>query len=170
TEAKLFGKNRERLTVIQESMSEKAITQASNYQYEIDLPTGNILRRTLMKAVDSGVRSDSIITDFRTVVKTLGIEDQWNWEAAQIDDRIGLGLGNKTDMGEIEASDVTTIVHTIKGLVMNDYRDLGYLNLRGARAGTAKLQANTGSPTGTSKLVTLHEELMSGAEALGRIA
>lgn len=169
TEEKLFGSKRERLTVIQESTAEKTITAASNYQFEVDLPTGNILRRTLIEAVDNSIRSDSIVTEFRTVVKSLGIEDQWSWEQAQIDDRIGLGIGNKTDMGELESSTSSALVYTLKGLVMNDYRDLGYLNLRGARAGAAKLQCNTGSPTGTSVLRTLHEELLSGAEALGRL-
>lgn len=171
TERALFGSNREKLLFIQESMSEKTIGGAAqNYQFEIDLPTGNILRRSLIKAVDNGVRDDAIVTDFRTVVKTLGIEDQWGWEAAQIDDRIGLGIGNKTDLGELEASTSAGIVHTYKGIVNNDYRDLGYLNLRGARSGTAKWQANVGSPTPVSKVVMLHEELLAGSEALGRIA
>ncbi len=170
TEGKLFGSDRQNLLFIQESMAEKINAGAtSNYQFETDLPTGNILRRTLIKAIDNGARSDAIVTDFRTVVKSLGIEDQWGWDAAQIDDRVGLGIGRLTGMSELEASSESGLVYTIKGLVMNDFRDLGYLNLRGTRSGTAKWQANVGAPTGTSKIVQLHEELMSGPEALGRL-
>src|SRR5207249_2733585 len=83
-------------------------------------------------------------------------EDQWGWFPAQIDDRIGFHLGTLAAMGELEASSESGIVETIKGLVHNDYADLGYLNLRGQRAGAAKLQFNVGTPTGTSKIVQLH--------------
>lgn len=164
---KLYGKNREGLKFIMESVSEKQITGAqNNYQFKMDLPTGNILRRTMIKAVDNGVRSDTIVSAFRTKVSAKGIEDQWNWRAAQEDDRIGLGLGHLVNMSEIEASSGSAIVQTIKGLVMNDYKDLGYLDLVGLKNGTAKLEFNVRAPTGTSKIVAVHEEFTDLVTAL----
>lgn len=163
-EASRFGANRERLIHIKQSQAEKVFSAANNYQFEVDLPTGNRLRRSLIKAVDNGVRSDSIVTDFRTKIDFLGVEDQWAWRAAQIDDRM-LGLGKLTGLGELEATSGAAVIETIKGLVLNDYGDLAPLgvDLSGARAGAAKWQANVGTPTGTSKVVFLHEEVMSAA-------
>lgn len=166
-EAARFGSKREKLLYIKQSMAEKTLVAANNYQFEVDLPTGTLLRRSLIKAVDNSLRSDSIITDFRTKIDFLGIEDQWGWRAAQIDDRM-IGLGKLTGLGELEASSGSGVVETYKGLVLNDYQDIapGGINLSGARAGSAKWQANVGTPTATSKVQFLHEELLSSAQLI----
>ncbi|MEM3160164.1 MAG: hypothetical protein QXJ74_05220 [Nitrososphaera sp.] len=167
TEKNLYGDKREKLWMILQSMSDKKIDASySNYQFTQDLPVGNILRRSLIKAIDNGARSDSIISSFRTRVPVAFIEDQWKWDVAQEDDRIGLGLGKLTNLGEIEASAVTGIIPTIKGLVMNDYKDLGFINATSLRKGAVVWEANTGNPTGTSKVVMLHEELAQANAAL----
>ncbi len=163
-EEKLFGKDLENLLFIAQSQTEKTLTAASGFKYEVDLPTGNILRRTMIEAIDNGARSNTIISDFMTKIPALDIEDEWSWTAAQEDDRLGLGLGNQTGLGEIEVSTTTDLIRTLKGIVMNDYEDLGMLDLRGLSKGAAKFKANVGTPTGTSKVVMLHEELLSWAE------
>lgn len=160
TEEELYGKDLEKLLYIVQSQTEKTLTAATGFKYEVDLPTGNILRRSLIEAIDNSVRSNAIITDFMTKVPLLEIEDSWSWTAAQEDDRMGLGIGRLTGMGELEATSTSAIVRTLTGLVMNDYRDLGHLDLRGLAKGSAKFKANVGSPTGTSKVKMVHEELL----------
>ncbi|AIF85428.1 hypothetical protein NTE_03400 [Candidatus Nitrososphaera evergladensis SR1] len=171
TEENLYGKNREKLWFILQSMAEKKIDGAyTNYQFSQDLPVGNVLRRSLIKAVDNGIRSDSIVSGFRTRVPVAFMEDVWNWESAQEDDRVGLRLGKLTGTNEIETSSGTAIIPSIRGLVLNDYADLGFINATSLKKGSVVWEANTGSPTGTSKVVMLHEELASAQAALNALS
>lgn len=126
-------------------LKEFEITQdvsASGVQ-TIKLPLGNVYQKLFVKVVDNGSQSNTLCTDFEVVLNGLQTVRKERFDVAQAEDKTEYGL---------ESID--------NGVVMVDLDLGGSEPVDTVEASSFELKFNCGSPTGTSNITVVTQELI----------
>jgi len=132
---------------IKESAIEKTIDAAySDYTFAVDLPVGGMLRKTALTAIRAGVRSDIQVPKYLVRQESPIRREilQATWEASQRQDKVEYGI--ETVLG---------------GYTVLDYETIGRggLDLRALKEGDVKLKMNALTPSGTTKVRLVNQEI-----------
>jgi hypothetical protein len=124
--------------------------------FKVDLPTGGVLRRSFLYAIDNGARDDAIVPKFELEQSTPRdvTYASRTWEHAQ-----------QRDKQQYQVDSPIEGDRYLDGLVVLDYNDYvppnggNPFDLRGRRPSEVQWAAETNSPTGTSEIRLLTEQL-----------
>jgi hypothetical protein len=128
--------------------------QYNTYQFPIDLPMGNIVRRSHIYVRRAAARDDTQVTAYRlqqNAPNPLTLMD-FDWSASQSLDRLDYLIPTAID-GNFVA----------KGYTVVDYTDQGHLDARGLKKGDVQLQFTTIAPSGTTDITLVNEEWVPAA-------
>lgn len=127
------------------------------FQFQHDLPTGMILRRTLLKVIVNSLRVNTGVTKYKISQESPVKRDllEREWYRSQIQDKAEYRVGSHWTDALAVAQAIT-----IDGISIMDYEKLPCIDATGLKKGDIKFKANTGAPTGTSNVTFLTEEFI----------
>ena len=160
-----YGGKLEKLLEVRYSTLRKVVDAAyANYNFEIDMPTGNILQKTLIQEVNNSLRADWV-TAFKITKESPAPFDvqQFDWRESKVQDmrdyHISVLETNDESTAETQPFIGTTIFDPQQGWFANV---LGYpvpgIDLRGMKSGDLKYRHVNVAPTGTSWVFMLQKE------------
>jgi len=130
----------------------KTVDAAYNeFKFEVDLPTGMILRRSMIRATLNAVRSDNLIPKFKVSQESPVKRDLLErlWHESQLQDR-----------NEYRVSAPLEGDRTVRGMTILDYEKLPAIDATQLKKGDIKFKANTIAPTGTTNVTLITEEVI----------
>lgn len=155
---KLWGKNWEGL--IKNYITEVVKTVDAKYgefKFEQDLPTGMILRRTMLKVLDNTLRDNDLVPKYKISQESPVKRDllEREWFRSQIQDKGEYRTGGVWTNGAGVASAIT-----IDGVTIMDFEHLPCIDATGLKKGDVKFKANTETPTATANVSFITEEFI----------
>lgn len=165
----LYGNNLEKLLKCYYIANEKTIDATyTESSFNWDMPTGGIVQKMLITAINNSVRSDSIVSSFKITKEGPTAYDiyQSEWYSNQEMDTFEYGLDSYLATYNGEAAGTPG---RIVGVNMIDFSAstisvvggnvVGGLDCRGLKSGDVKYRHTNGSPTSTAKMVFLTKEI-----------